>query len=154
MSNIINFGGGATNIPTSFKPEGKSYLMFSSLNSFTIAVNDTTKRWDGALEYFASNKTWTVWNGATTLSSVDNDGEYVLYLRGTGNTVITGGRSSSRWVLTGNNIKCIGNIENLLDYTTVESGNHPTMANSCYQCMFQNCTALTQAPALPATTLT
>lgn len=119
MSNIINFGGGATNIPTSFKPEGKSYLMFSSPNSFTLAVNDTTKRWDGTLEYFASNKTWTVWNGATTLSSVDNDGEYVLYLRGIGNTVITGGRSSSRWVLTGNNIKCIGNIENLLDYTTV-----------------------------------
>ena len=153
MSNIINFGGGATNIPTSFKPEGKSYLMFSSPNSFTLKVNDTTKRWDGTLEYFASNKTWTVWNGATTLSSVDNDGEYVLYLRGTGNTVITGGRSSSRWVLTGNNIKCIGNIENLLGYTTVESGNHPPMATYCYQCMFQNCTALTQAPALPATTL-
>ena len=153
MSNIINFGGGATNIPTSFKPEGKSYLMFSSPNSFTLAVNDTTKRWDGTLEYFASNKTWTVWNGATTLSSVDNDGEYVLYLRGIGNTVITGNGSSYRWVLTGNNIKCIGNIENLLDYATVTAGNHPTMANYCYRSMFQGCTALTQAPALPATTL-
>ena len=119
MSNIINFGGGATNIPTPFKPEGKSYLTFSSPNSFTLAVNDTTKHWNGTLEYFASNKTWTVWAGTTTLSAVDNDGEYVMYLRGTGNTVITGNNIDFRWVLTGNNVKCIGNIENLLGYTTV-----------------------------------
>ena len=153
MSNIINFGGGATNIPTPFKPEGKSYLTFSSPNSFTLAVNDTSKCWNGTLEYFASNKTWAVWNGATTLSSVDNDGEHVLYLRGIGNTIITGNGSSYRWVLTGNNIKCIGNIENLLDYATVTAGNHPTMANYCYAYMFEDCTSLTQAPALHATTL-
>ena len=153
MSNIINFGGGATNIPTSFKPEGKSYLTFSSPNSFTLAVNDTTKHWNGTLEYFASNKTWTAWDGTTTLSAVDNDGEYVLYLRGTGNIVITGNTSNYRWVLTGSNIKCIGNIENLLDYATVTAGNHPTMQSFCYSNMFRNCTALTQAPALPATTL-
>ena len=48
---------------------------------------------------------------------------------------------------------CSGNIETLLDYTTTESGNHPTMASSCYEYMFQNCTSLTQAPDLPATTL-
>ena len=102
-----------------FKPAGKYYLTFSSPNSFTLAVNDTTKHWNGTLEYFASNKTWTVWAGTTTLWAVDNDGEYVLYLRGTGNTVITGNNIDFRWVLTGNNIKCIGNIENLLGYTTV-----------------------------------
>ena len=154
MSNIINFGGGATNISTPFKPEGKSYLTFSSPNSFTLAVNDTTKHWNGTLEYFASNKTWTVWDGTTTLSAVDSDGEYVLYLRGTENTVITGNNIDFRWVLTGNNIKCIGNIENLLGYTTVQSGNHPTMVNNCYNSMFQVCTSLTQAPELPVTTLT
>ena len=155
MSNIINFGGGATNIPLPFKPEGKSYLTFSSPNSFTLAVNDATKHWDGTLEYFASNKTWTVWDGTTTLSSVENDGEHVLYLRGTGNTKITGFSTTPRngWGLTGTDIKCIGNIENLLDYATVESGNNPTMANYCYYYMFQGCTSLTQAPALPATTL-
>ena len=136
-----------------FKPEGKSYLTFSSPNSFTLKVNDTTKHWDGTLEYFASNKIWTTWDGTTTLSSVDNDGEYVLYLRGTGNTVITGSRSNYRWVLTGSDIACIGNIENLLDYTTVASGDHPTMASNCYRYMFQDCTSLTQAPSLPATIL-
>ena len=152
MSNIINFGGGATNISTSFKPEGKSYLTFSSPNSFTLAVNDATKHWDGTLEYFSSDKTWTTWDGTTTLSSVDNDGDNVLYLRGIGNTVITG-NGSYFWVLTGNDIKCIGNIENLLDYATVTAGNHPTMANYCYSNLFSGCTSLTQAPAIPATTL-
>ena len=138
---------------TPFKPEGKSYLTFSSPNSFTLAVNDTTKHWDGTLEYFASDKTWTTWDGTTTLSAVAYDGEYVLYLRGTGNTVITGSRSNYKWVLTGTDISCIGNIENLLDYETVQSGVYPTMATNCYRNMFRDCTSLTQAPELPATTL-
>ena len=137
-----------------FKPEGKSYLTFSSPNSFTLKVNDTIKHWDGTLEYFASDRTWSAWDGTTTLSSVDNDGEHVLYLRGSGNTVITGGSEDSNWVLTGSDIACKGNIENLLDYATVESGAHPTMASSCYDNMFYGCTGLTQAPTLPATKLT
>ena len=138
---------------TPFKPEGKSYLTFSSPNSFTLKVYDTAKHWDGTLEYFASDRTWTTWDGTTTLSSVNNDGEHVLYMRGTGNTVITGKMLDYRWVLIGSDISCIGNIENLLDYATVASGQHPTMANDCYQSMFSGCTSLTQAPALPATTL-
>ena len=153
MSNIINFGGGATNIPTPFKPEGKSYLTFSSPNSFTLAVNDATKHWDGTLEYFASDNTWSTWDGTTTLSAVADDGEYVLYLRGTGNTVITGNSQNYRWILTGSNIACVGNIENLLDYATVQSGSHPPMAEGCYGNIFYGCTALTQAPELPATIL-
>ena len=138
----------------SFKPEGKSYLTFSSPSSFTLNTNDKKKHWDGTLEYFTSNKTWYTWYGTTTLSSVNNDGEHVLYLRGTGNTVITGNNNNYKWKLTGTDIKCIGNIENLLDYATVESGEHPTMADYCYSDMFYQCTSLTQAPALPATALT
>ena len=139
--------------PAPFKPAGKSYLTFSSPNSFTLKVNDATKHWDGTLEYFTSDKTWTAWNGTTTLSSVDNDGDNVLYLRGTGNTKITGDNTNYKWVFTGSDISCIGNIENLLDYAMVEAGNHPTMTNYCYFAMFDHCTSLTQAPALPATTL-
>lgn len=136
-----------------FKPEGKSYLTFSSPNSFTLKVNDTTKHWDGTLEYFASDKTWTAWDGTTTLTAINNDGEYVLYLRGSGNTVIAGSSASYRWVLTGSDIACIGNIETLLDYATVASGEHPRMLNYCYEYMFYGCTSLTKAPSLPATTL-
>ena len=131
----------------------KPYLTFSSPSSFTLAVKDTTKHWDGTLEYSTDASTWSTWDGTTTLSSATSGSKDVLYLRGTGNTVITGSNSNYKWVLTGSDIKCIGNIENLLDYATVESGNHPTMASNCYKYMFQGCTSLIQAPALPATTL-
>ena len=130
----------------------KPYLTFSSPSSFTLAVNDTIKHWDGTLEYSTDASTWSTWDGTTTLSSATSGSKDVLYLRGTGNTVITGSNSNYKWVLTGTDIKCIGNIENLLDYATVESGNHPTMASDCYKYMFQGCTSLIQAPALPATT--
>ena len=139
--------------PAQFKPEGKSYLTFSSPKSFTLKVNNATKNWDGTLEYFSADKIWAVWDGTTILSAHNNDGEYVLYLRGTGNTVITGHGINKEWLITGTDVKCIGNIENLLDYATVASGNHPTMADYCYQYMFYNRTSLTQAPELPATIL-
>lgn len=131
----------------------KPYLTFKSPSSFTLNVQDTTKHWDGTLEYSTDTSTWSTWDGTTTLSSAISGSNNVLYLRGTGNTRITGSSSNYKWVLSGNNIKCSGNIENLLDYATVTSGNHPTMANYCYSNMFNGCTSLTQAPALPATTL-
>ena len=132
----------------------KPYLTFRSPSSFTLKINDTTKHWNGTLEYSTDASTWTAWDGTTSLSSAIKGRSNVLYMRGTGNTVITGSTTTNyRWVLTGSNISCIGNIENLLDYATVASGNHPTMTSSCYYGMFRECTSLTQAPSLPATTL-
>ena len=131
----------------------KPYFTFKSPSSFTLNVQDTTKHWDGTLEYSTDTSTWSTWNGTTTLSSSTSGRNNVLYLRGTGNTKITGSSEQYKWVLTGSDIKCSGNIENLLDYATVTSGNHPTMARYCYFNMFNGCTSLTQAPALPATTL-
>ena len=129
------------------------YLTFSSPSSFILRVNDATKHWDGTLEYSTDTSTWSTWDGTTTLSSATSGSDNVLYLRGTGNTVITGDNSNCKWVLAGSDVACIGNIENLLDYTTVKSRAHPTMANYCYGYMFTGCTSLTQAPELPATTL-
>ena len=130
----------------------KPYLTFRSPNSFTLAVGDARKHWDGTLEYSTDASSWSAWDGSQ-LSSATSGSDNVLYIRGTGNTVINDSKDH-RWVLTGTDIKCIGNIENLLDYATVESGKHPTMKDSCYSYMFLGCTALTQAPALPATRLT
>ena len=130
-----------------------SYLTFSSPSSFTLKVNDTTKHWNGTLEYSTDTSTWATWDGTTTLSSAANGSDNVLYLRGTGNTVITGNNPEYRWVLTGTDISCIGNIENLLDYATVVFRRHPTMENYCYGGMFYDCTSLAKAPDLPATTL-
>jgi hypothetical protein len=147
-SSFLKAYKGETEVFTSTPPI-PTYLTFQSTSSFTLKVYDNTKHWDGTLYYSTDTTTWNVWSGTTTLSSVGNK----LYLRGTGNTVITGSSFSYRWVLTGSNIECIGNIENLLDYETVALGNHPTMANSCYSYMFRDCTGLTTAPSLPATTL-
>lgn len=133
--------------------EVKSYLTFKSPSSFTLKVNDSKKHWDGTLEYSTDTSTWTTWDGTTTLSSTTSGSRDVLHLRGTGNTVITGNTISYRWDLTGTDIKCAGNIANLLDYATVASGNYPAMAPYCYAYMFYGCTGLTQAPVLPATTL-
>ncbi len=130
-------------------PESQPYLTFQSDSPFTLKVYDNTKHWDGTLYYSADTTTWNVWSGTTTLSSVNNK----LYLRGAGNTVITGNSLNYRWVLEGSNIECTGNIENLLDWEAVESGNHPSMTSYCYAHLFRDCTALVSAPVLPATTL-
>ena len=160
------------------------YLTFSSPSSFTLAVGDATKHWDGTLEYSTNKTTWDTWDGTTTLSSATSGSNNVLYLRGAGNTKIGYYNENEEdyipWVINGTDVRCDGNIETLLDYTTVEAGQHPTMAeeycfaglflrctalitppalpaitlaNRCYDSMFNGCTGLTQAPALPATTL-
>ena len=138
------------------EPEIVPYLTFSSASSFTIGVIDNKKYWDGTLEYSTDGSTWTTWAGTSAISSASDGTKHNLYLRGTGNTYITGSSGSSskaKWVLTGSNISCSGNIENLLDYATVANGGHPTMATYCYSNMFRGCTSLTTAPELPATTL-
>lgn len=128
------------------------YLSFLGNEDFTLKTYNTSKNWDGTLEYSTDASTWNTWDGTTAISSSGGK----LYLRGTGNTKIAGGSSAYRFVFTGTDalkIACEGNIENLLDYETVSAGGHPIMAEYCYGYMFRNCTALTTAPALPATTL-
>lgn len=127
------------------------YLTFSSPNSFTLATANGAKNWDGTLQYSTDLSTWNTWDGTTTLNSSDGT-EHVLYVRGTGNSVISGG-SGKRWMLAGTNISCSGNIENLLNYEIVTTGAHPNMGSNSYAFMFRNCTSLTIAPELPAVTL-
>ena len=127
------------------------YLSFIGNEDFTLKTGNATKNWDGTLEYSTDKTTWNTWDG-TEISSAGSK----LYLRGTGNTKITGNSNNYRFVFTGTSalkIACEGNIENLLDYETVSAGGHPTMTTNCYRYMFYNCTALTTAPELPATTL-
>ena len=127
------------------------YLSFIGNEDFTLKTGNTTKNWDGMLEYSTDKSTWNTWDG-TEISSSGN----TLYLRGTGNTKITGNSNNYRFVFTGTSalkIACEGNIESLLDCRTVKDGGHPAMADFCYQYIFQNCTSLTTAPSLPATTL-
>lgn len=126
-------------------------LKFSSSSSFTLATANSAKNWDGQLEYSFDLANWNEWDGIITLSS-SSESPYVLYLRGIGNSVISGGLGKG-WTLTGTNISCTGNIENLLNHETVTAGEHPSMGGYCYTHIFKNCTSLTTAPKLPATTL-
>ena len=135
-----------------------TYLTFSSPSSFTLAVGDATKHWDGTLEYSTNTSTWSTWDGTTTLSSATNGSDNVLYLRGTGNTKIgyydeVDTEEYIPWTINGTDVRCDGNIETLLDYATVEAGEHPTMAEYCFGGLFMGCTALITPPELPATTL-
>ena len=128
-----------------------NYLSFLGNEDFTLKTYNTTKNWNGTLEYSTDTSTWNTWNGTEISSSGSK-----LYLRGTGNTRITGNSSKYRFVFSGTNalkIACEGNIESLLDYKAVGHGGHPRMVSYCYEGMFDGCTSLTTAPALPATTL-
>ena len=133
-------------------PDRKPYLTFSSSDDFTLAIYNSAKNWDGTIYYSTDAENWSTWDGTTTLSSLDGK----LYVRGSNNSKLNTAYVQGWFVLTpdsSNTINCSGNIENLLDWETVEAGNHPVMADYCFYRLFLNCTALTKAPDLPATTL-
>lgn len=137
------------NLPRKKRKQITNYLTFSSPEPFSISV--ATPVWDGKLYYSKDTKAWAEWTG-NNVKATEADGSYALYFRGRGNTRITND-ASNKWTLNGSSISCTGNIENLLDYETVEAGQHPTMVSSCYAYMFDGCTNLTTVPSLPATTL-
>ena len=125
-------------------------LEFVSDNSFTMSA---TKLWNGTLSYNNGNG-WTIWDGSQ-ISSSNIDGRQRIYFRGSRNSYIRGQNASNNnaWKITGSNVECNGNIECLLDYQKVAAGIHPAMGRNCYKGMFRNCSSLTTAPQLPATTL-
>lgn len=136
------------------KPGIDGALTFVGDTDFTLKNQNSSKRWNGTLQYSTDGITWNQWQGYTTISSSDKK----LYLRGTGNTHFnTGGitGSTTNFVFSGaSEIHCYGNIETLLDYQTVLNGNHPRMDNDyCFKSMFADCSTLVTPPELPATTL-
>ena len=122
-------------------------LTFTGESSeFTLKA--TNKEWDGTLQWSTDHNTWTTLTGTEAMQSVDKK----VYLRGKGNTTFcqSGNYKGVRWQLSAK-AGCSGNIQTLLDYE-----NPPTSisADYCYRSMFYDCTNLTSAPELPATTLT
>jgi len=127
-------------------------ITFFSAKAFTLKTYDSSKTWDGTLWTSTDKTNWTEWDGKE-VSAAQTGGTYNLHVYGnTNNTVITSSSGTYRWVLTGSNIACTGNIETLRGATGKDPS--PTeMASGCYDFMFYDCTALMKAPALPATTL-
>ena len=127
-------------------------IIFTGESSdFTLSV--TNKIWDGSIEYSTDKITWTEWDGSGISSSNQK-----LYLRGSGNTTFSSLEYDDdgmpyylglQFVLS-ERTGCSGNLNTLLEYT-----NPPIelSTDGCYADMFAQCTNLTMAPELPATTL-
>lgn len=136
------------------------YLSFLSDQSFTLQLGSSAE-YNGTFESSVDSINWVAWVPTDVITSALNgDGLYALYLRGTGCTCFSGGEwnydfparcclqvEGSGW------LKCLGNIETLLDYQTVLGGNHPTMGGECFAAMFYGCYQLIEGPQLPALTL-
>ena len=133
---------GQGNIAASEIIEGKQidvpYIVFISPKSYCISAG---KSWDGTIEYSLDKINWHDWDGSQIESNI-------IYMRGYGNTVITGQRNISgtnaSWIFkTKDKLICRGNIETLLDYKICSKGEHPPMGKSCYDSMFKGCWRLT-----------
>lgn len=131
----------------------KPYLTFRSVYPFVIGVD--TPGWDGTVELSRDAETWETWAGFSEVSETNaEDGYEYLYLRGTGNTTMMSSAvtNPTRLTITGFDVHCIGSIETILDYQTVEADGHPAMAEGCFRIFFRGCPIVTP-PDLPATTL-
>ena len=126
------------------------YLCFTAEqagSTVAMAVNGTPTKGQ-AFEYSTDETNWSVFTPGTTTITLANVGNKV-YFRGDNTTV---GESNSiyyKFVMSGK-IAASGNIMSLLDKTCQSTR---ISNNYCYNHMFYNCTSLTTAPALPATTL-
>lgn len=103
----------------SASPAPPAYVTFSSPAAFTLSIIGSVKLWDGIVEYSTDGENWSEWNGLTTLASGAKDGENVLYVRGEGNTILTGASAqtnSGAWHFSGSGISVSGIIHNMLDY--------------------------------------
>ena len=131
----------AVSVTKAFVPPTDCITFTGETSDFTLTA--TYKEWNGTVEYCTDVTPWTVWNG-TAISSNNKK----LYLRGSGNTTFYTS-NGARFVLSAK-AGCSGNLNTLLEHS-----NPPTTlsTNNSYMSMFNGCTNLTTAPALPATTL-
>ncbi|MGI6087130.1 MAG: fibronectin type III domain-containing protein [Kiritimatiellia bacterium] len=144
----------ATTAPAGEKanPNTNSYINFSS--PLVFRVKPQVQSWNGTVQWSIDAKHWFNYTSGDMEAGPDGLGSYLLYVRGTGNSRITG-FDQPGWIINGKGpIVCSGNLETMLDYTTVANGGHPLMDTYCFANLFQNCTNLSSAPLLLAANLT
>lgn len=133
----------------------KNALVLTSTESLSFVRTSSygSKTWDGILQYSLDcGETWITMGSQVNIEAPLINGQYILCLRGKGNTVIIGPNNDCLFygpLIQGNQIRCVGNIETLLDYETVAAGEHPLMATDCFRGFFAN-TNLIEAPELPS----
>ncbi len=116
-------------------------------STVAMAVNGTPTKGQ-AFEYSTDGTNWSVFTPGTTKITLAKVGDKV-YFRGDNTTVNESFSIYYKFVMSGK-IAASGNIMSLLDKTCQST----TILNAhCYYYMFSDCTSLTTAPSLPATTL-
>ena len=126
------------------------YLCFTAEEAGSTVAMDAygTPTQGQMFEYSTNGTNWSEFIPETTTITLANVGNKV-YFRGDNTTVSESDSIYHKFVMSGK-IAASGNIMSLLDKTCQST----TISNAyCYLNMFQNCTSLTTAPALPATTL-
>ena len=153
------------------------YVTFTAKDAQTFKMTEHDGYKISGLEYSVNNGDWTTLKASTGVIFGGSNGN--LRLRGTNlnGTSVPGQYSTITFTETNVPVACTGDIRTLLDwdnYTTVNTENArfnylfnncsvltsapelpaTSLAYNCYHCMFLGCTNLKSAPKLPAPTLT
>lgn len=115
-------------------------LCFTASEASTVSLSQN----GGALEYSLNDGEWTEWANKTPISMASNDKVYLRL-----NIGKTWGQNAG-FSMTGK-LAASGNIMSLVDRTGLSK---EIPCEECFKMLFMECTSLTSAPELPATTLT
>lgn len=126
------------------------YVTFTAENPQTFKMIEHEGYKISGLEYSVNNGAWTTLEASTGVIFGGSNGN--LRLRGTNlnGTSVTGQYSTITFTNSNVPVACTGDIRTLLDwdnYTTVNT------ENAMFINLFENCSVLTSAPELPATSL-
>ena len=129
-----------TKIPLTFTAEEANTTLKIQQNGSAPTLN---------LEYNLNDSGWTTYTRGNTITLANVGDKVQMRATEAGNaTFSSSGNEYNQFVMTGR-IGATGNIQSLLDQTMSKTN----VANFCYCYLFSGCTALTQAPALPAAEL-
>lgn len=145
VENLIQWPNIFKSLEIKIKP--KDYLKFTAeADNSTIVLNSVS---NPDIKYSLNDGEWTQWDySAITL----NTGDTVRMKGNNSNGFSFSTSSYNRFKMTGK-IGASGNIMSLL-YEDDFEGKLTIPCDYCFNNLFRNCTALTTAPELPATTLT
>ena len=147
------------------------YLCFTSTGDSTVAMaqyNEPNVSANKVLQYKINDGQWQTWDlSAVTLADGDK-----MYLKSDDEIPMSESNTTYKYFVMTGSIAASGNIMSLLNFsdtltnyallylfnncsslTTAPELTATTLAENCYKSMFQSCSSLTAAPALPATTL-
>lgn len=154
------------------------YLTFTAQGAQTFTMNTENYTLPNTLQYSVGGSAWTQLAAGDEISF---DEDHPLRLRGKSSTGTATSAEAYSWIEFGvyyydTPVACTGDIRTLVDWENYENADTAearfcalfngcsdlttapalpatTLAEDCYTAMFRACTSLTTAPTLPATTL-